>query len=247
MADDKPLILGAILYEGFELLDMFGPLEMFTALPPDKLQVVMIGENKGQVKAGSMSMAPMPSAIADYDFTDAPALDLILLPGGIGTIPELENDELLGFLNERAPRAQITASVCSGSALLAKAGLLDGRRATSNKQFFSMASSQSDKVDWVETARWVDDGEFVTSSGVSAGIDMALAIIMRLFGEDAATTIANGAEYTWHRRFVAPSISFFRACLPGLLTQTEPAEDLSQQIIRRRFSHDLTHEYCDTD
>lgn len=196
---NSPLVLGAILYEGFELLDMFGPLEMFTALPPDLLQVVMVAENKGPVKAGSMAMSPMPTFIADYGYDDAPPLDLILIPGGVGTIPELENDKMIDFLKSRVPEAQITTTVCTGSALLAKAGLLDGRRATSNKMFFNLAAGQSDKVDWQENARWVDDGEFVTSSGVSAGIDMALAVIARLFGVDAAERIAIGAEYTWHR------------------------------------------------
>ncbi|MFT4822994.1 MAG: putative intracellular protease/amidase [Halioglobus sp.] len=193
------LILGAVLYEGFELLDMFGPLEMFTALPPDKLEVVMIAETKGAVTAGSMTGAPMPTVNADYDFEDAPALDLILVPGGVGTIPELDNQRMLDFLASRAVEARITASVCTGSALLAKAGVLDGHRATSNKQFFSLATLTSDKVDWQTRARWVDDGAVVTSSGVSAGIDMALAIIQRLFDEETAETIAAGAEYTWHR------------------------------------------------
>jgi putative intracellular protease/amidase len=196
---DRPLTLGAVLYEGFELLDMFGPLEMFTALPPEMLQVVMIAESKGPVRAGSMANSPMLTCMADYGFDDAPELDLILVPGGVGTIAELENEKTLSFLRDRAGKAQITSSVCSGSALLAKAGLLDGHRATSNKMFFNLAVMQSDRVDWVETARWVDDGKFVTSSGVSAGIDMALAIIARLFGNETAEAIAIGAEYTWHR------------------------------------------------
>ena len=196
---DRPLTLGAVLYEGFELLDMFGPLEMFTALPPEMLQVVMIAEVKGAVKAGSMANSPMPTFIADYGFDDAPDLDLILVPGGIGTFPQLENAKILSFLRERSKKAQITSSVCSGSALLAKAGLLDGHRATSNKMFFNLAVTQSDKVDWIETARWVEDEKFVTSSGVSAGIDMALAIIARLFGNERAEAITTGAEYTWHR------------------------------------------------
>lgn len=193
------LILGAILYEGFELLDLFGPLEMFTALPPEELEVVMIAQQAGPILAGSMSGAKMPTVNADYSFDDAPALDLLLLPGGLGTIPELENPLMLDFLASRAAAAKITASVCSGSALLAKAGVLDGHKATSNKQFFSLATSSSDKVDWQERARWVDDGPVVTSSGVSAGTDMALAIIARLFGLEMAEGIANGAEYSWHR------------------------------------------------
>ena len=193
------LILGAVLYEGFELLDLFGPLEMFTALPPEALEVVMIAQQAGPILAGSMSGAKMPTVNADYSFDDAPALDILLLPGGLGTIPELENSLMLDFLSHRAATAKITASVCSGSALLAKAGVLDGHKATSNKQFFSLATSSSDKVDWQQRARWVDDGPVVTSSGVSAGTDMALAIIARLFGQEMAEGIANRAEYSWHR------------------------------------------------
>ncbi len=196
---DKPLTLGAVLYEGFELLDMFGPPEMFTALPPDMLQVVMVAEKAGPVKAGSMAGNAMPAVVADYGFEDAPHLDLILLPGGVGTFPELDNEVMLNFLKTRSKQAQITSSVCTGSAILAKAGLLDGRKATSNKMFFNLAVMQSDQVDWQEKARWVEDGEFVTSSGVSAGIDMSLAIIARLFGNEVAENIAIGAEYTWHR------------------------------------------------
>lgn len=211
------LTLGAILYEGFELLDMFGPLEMFTALPGDMLEVVMVAEKAGTVKAGSMSGAPMPTVIADYSFETAPALDLILVPGGLGTIPELENPAMLAFLAERAKSASITSSVCTGSALLAKAGVLDGKKATSNKQVFNLAVASSDKVDWIESARWVDDGNVVTSSGVSAGIDMSLAIIARLFDVDTAEAIANGAEYTWHRDAnVDPFVQYLnQVTLPG--------------------------------
>ena len=144
-----------------------------------------------------MASTQGPKTLAEHAFADAPALDLILLPGGIGTFPQLENPALLGFLRERAARAEVTMSVCSGSALLAKAGLLDGRRATSNKQFFDLARSQSAKVDWVTEARWVEDGPFATSSGVSAGIDMALAVIARLYGEPRAQLIADATEYQW--------------------------------------------------
>ena len=94
--------------------------------------------------------------------------------------------------------ARVTMSVCTGSALLAKAGLLDGLRATSNKQFFGLSVQQSDNVDWVEAARWVDAGSMVTSSGVSAGIDMALAVIERLFSADEADRICALTEYQRH-------------------------------------------------
>ena len=93
----------------------------------------------------------------------------------------------------------MVTSVCTGSALLARAGLLDGLKATTNKQFFALARMQSEAVDWVEAARWVDSGKYVTSSGVSAGMDMTLAVIARTWGEDAAENAARFAEYTWQR------------------------------------------------
>lgn len=90
-------------------------------------------------------------------------------------------------------------SVCTGSALLAKAGLLEGLAATSNKMFFELARSQGVNIDWRESARWVDVGQYVTSSGVSAGTDMALAVIECVFGAEQAEMVMNYAEYQWHR------------------------------------------------
>lgn len=190
---DRVFTLGAILYPGFELLDLFGPLEMFGSVGPS-LRIVTVAE-----RAGAVASAQGPGAVAEHGFDDCPPTDLLLLPGGIGTLAGLSNPLLLDFLRKRGAAAEVTMSVCSGSALLAKAGLLDGRRATSNKQFFSLATSQSDKVDWIERARWVDDGSVVTSSGVSAGMDMALAVIARLFGPERAETVAALTEYEWHR------------------------------------------------
>jgi putative intracellular protease/amidase len=187
----KPRTLGAILYPKFELLDLYGPLEMFGTVGPE-IEIVTVAQAPGPVAS-----TPGVETVASYGFDDCPALDLLLLPGGLGTIPELQNEALLEFLRARAPRAEVTMSVCSGSALLAKAGLLDGRRATSNKVFFSLASDQSDKVDWVTEARWVEDGPFVTSSGVSAGTDMSLAVIARIFGRERAEKVAMLAEYEW--------------------------------------------------
>lgn len=181
--------LGAIFYEDFELLDMYGPLEMFGSIGPE-LEIVCVAEQAGEVKS-----AQGPRAVAERSFADCPPLDLLLLPGGVGTLSQFANEPLLEFLRARCPSAEVTMSVCSGSALLAKAGVLDGRRATSNKQFFGLATSQSEKVDWVEAARWVEDGPFVTSSGVSAGMDMALSVIGRLWGAERADLIAILTEY----------------------------------------------------
>lgn len=183
--------LGAIIYEKFELLDLFGPLEMFGNVVPE-IEIVTVAEQPGSIRS-----VQGPKTVAEYSLSECPRLDLILLPGGIGTLKQLKNAAMLEFLKHRSLSAEVTMSVCSGSAILAKAGLLDGRRATSNKQFFSLATSQSDKVKWIAEARWVEDGPFATSSGVSAGIDMALAIIARLFGRDRAELIANLTEYVW--------------------------------------------------
>ena len=183
--------LGAVLYEDFELLDLYGPLEMFGSVGP-ALRIVTVAASPGPVRSFQG-----PKTVAEHGFADCPELDLILVPGGLGTFPQLANDAFLAFLRERAPRAELTMSVCSGSALLARAGLLDGRRATSNKQFFSAASSQSTKVHWVTEARWVEDGPYATSSGVSAGTDMSLAIIARLYGRERANQIAELTEYEW--------------------------------------------------
>ncbi len=189
----EPRTLGAVLYDGFELLDVYGPLEMFGQVGPG-LRIVTVAE-----RAGEVASAQGPRSLAEYGFENCPPLDLILLPGGIGTLKQLENPVMLEWLRRGADRAEITASVCSGSAILARAGLLDGRRATSNKQFFSLATAQSSNVCWVKEARWVDDGEIVTSSGVSAGMDMALALIERLWGTELAESIARLTEYQWHR------------------------------------------------
>ncbi len=197
-ASDKPAAkktrtLGIVLYPRFELLDVYGPAEVFGNLP-GKLKVVMVAE-----KAGPVTSTQGPQGVADYGFEDCPPLDLILVPGGFGTIAELKNQQLLDWLRARSGSAELTMSVCTGSTLLAGAGLLDGRRATSNKQYFSFATARAPQVQWVKEARWVDDGNIVTSSGVSAGIDMSLHVIERLFGTETAERIANATEYQWHR------------------------------------------------
>lgn len=194
------LRVGVLLYPGFELLDVYGPLEMFASLGAERVAIHVIAERAGPVNSAiGLDAAIGPKSVADFSFDNAPALDVLLVPGGIGTIPALSNERLLAFIASRAKTTGTVASVCSGSALLAKAGVLDGKRATSNKQFFSLATAQSNNVEWVEAARWVDEGNVATSSGVSAGMDMALALISRLIGPEAAEAVSIGTEYTWHR------------------------------------------------
>ncbi len=166
---------------------------MFGSLKP-LVEIVTVAES-----AVPVSSFQGPQTVAEFDYQNCPQLDLILLPGGFGTIPELDNKAILSFLKTRVPSAKVTMSVCTGSWLLAKAGLLDGRRATSNKIYFKIATQKSDQVEWIPKARWVEDGPIFTASGVSAGMDMSLAAIALLFGESKAKNIANTTEYVWNQ------------------------------------------------
>lgn len=191
----SPRTLGVVLFEGFELLDVFGPCEAYGISDlGGAFRIVTVAG-----KAGPIASAQGPQALAEFGFDDCPRLDLILVPGGIGTRREVDNAALISWLRARADQAGIVTSVCTGAALLARAGLLDGRRATTNKRAFAWVQSQGPQVDWIKQARWVEDGKFATSSGVSAGIDMALAIIARLVGAEIAEKAAIAMEYEWHR------------------------------------------------
>lgn len=185
--------LGIILYPEFELLDVFGPAEMFGNLL-GQVEVVMVGE-----RAGTVRSAQGPAVVTEYGFADCPRLDMYLVPGGIGTRVEVENEALLQFLRARTKEVDYAMTVCTGTALLAKAGLLDGRRATTNKMLFEWVSAQGPKVEWIKAARWVEDGKFVTSSGVSAGMDMALAVIEKITSKQVSETLAVATEYDWHQ------------------------------------------------
>jgi putative intracellular protease/amidase len=183
--------LGIVLYPGFEVLDVYGPLEMFAYVP--EFTIVMIAE-----KAGPVRSAQGVSTVADYSFATAPPLDIVMVPGGVGTYTQLLNPVMMDYLRVQNQRTEVTASVCTGSALLAKAGLLRGHRATTNKAFFSLSVEQDPSVQWIPSARWVEDGKFITSSGVSAGTDMALGLIARYHGREHAAHLAKSLEYIWN-------------------------------------------------
>jgi putative intracellular protease/amidase len=188
-----PSRLGVVLFPGFELLDVFGPLEMFGVLR-EEFEIFLIGP-----AAGTVASAQGPSALTEISYTDAPTTDIVLVPGGIGTRRLVEDTGFLEWLKTWASPAAFVTSVCTGSGVLAAAGLLDGYRATSNKRAFEWASSQGANVTWVPEARWVEDRDRWTSSGVAAGIDMALALVAHLHGEDRATALADRVESEWHR------------------------------------------------
>ena len=195
--------VAVVLFNGFTVLDMYGPVQAFGSCRvtrPDGTQrqffeVFTVAERRGPIKG-----AQGPSTHADYTFDDAPPFDILLVPGGPGTRDEVTNAAFLGRLRAASERASVTATVCTGSALLARTGLMDGRPATSNKIAWDWVVPQGPKVLWKRKARWVDDGDLITSSGVSAGTDMALALIARLHGRDMAIATARNMEYVWHEQ-----------------------------------------------
>jgi len=184
--------VGFVLFEDFELLDVFGPAEMFGVLK-DRVRIEMIAAEAGPVRSSQG-----PRVIAERGFAEVAEPDLVLVPGGIGTRTAVDDEELVSWIRQMSTRAAYVASVCTGSALLARAGVLDGKRATSNKRAFEWVMSQGPLVNWIRQARWVEDGKFWTSSGVTAGIDMSLALIERLAGSEVATVVANRTEYERH-------------------------------------------------
>lgn len=188
----RKLTVGGVLFPHFELLDIFGPLELFGLLT-EHAEITMLGATAGQVLS-----AQGPSAVIDVAFADAPPIDILLIPGGYGARACVEDPTFLEHIRGLSAQAQITASICTGSAILARAGLLDGLRATSNKLSFDWVASQGPRVHWERRARWVEDGQIFTASGVSAGMDMALGLIDRLWGRDTALLAAHEAEYLWN-------------------------------------------------
>lgn len=186
-----PKTIGALIFPGFELLDLFGPLEMFGMLG-DAPRIQMIAQT-----AEPMPSRQGPRSVVDATIADGARFDLLLVPGGPGTRAEVENDTLLEWLGAAADASDLVTTVCTGSALLARTGRLDGLAATSNKAAFHWVTEQGPNVRWQPEARWVEDGKFMTSSGVSAGMDMALAAIQRLYGAAEAERIATRTEYDW--------------------------------------------------
>lgn len=184
--------IGALLFPEFELLDVFGPLEMFGMLPDD-YHIETVAE-----RAGALASKQGPRAIADIALGDAKPYDILLIPGGLGTRREVGNAALIDWLRRHAEASSIAATVCTGTALLARTGLLDHHKATTNKAAFRWVMEQGPKVDWQRRARWVADGKYFTSSGVSAGMDMAVALIAHLSGAEKAQQVATRAEYRWN-------------------------------------------------
>lgn len=184
--------IGALIFPGFELLDLFGPLQMLGLLK-DEFEIHLVAE-----KAGPISSNQGPEAVASQSFDNPEVFDILLVPGGAGTRHEIHNEALLNWVTNSTEKAEFVLSVCTGRALLAKAGVLDGKRATTNKAAFAWVTEQGPQVNWQQKARWVEDGKFITASGVSAGMDMTLGALSRMLGEPTARKVEKWCEYTWN-------------------------------------------------
>ncbi len=183
--------VAVILFTDFETLDAFGPIEVLGRLTEhfnpefySKEGGIIISSQKVRVETRPFSELHSESYI-------------LLIPGGIGIRDLLKNSSFVNKIAELSKKAEYVMTVCTGSILFSKTGLLDGKRATSNKRVFSWTHKESPNVHWIKKARWVRDGNIYSSSGVSAGIDMTLGFISDLFGHEIAKRQSNEIEYDW--------------------------------------------------
>ncbi len=187
--------IGILIFPDIMQLDMSGPHEVFTKLPDT--EVVLIWKTLDPVTAaGGMRILP------DVTFESCPDLDIICVPGGGGMNPLLNDHETLNFLREKAEKARYVTSVCTGSLVLAAAGLLKGKRSACHWMSREMLSEFGAIPD---SSRVVIDGNYISGGGVTAGIDFGLTVASEVFGEDVAKSIQLGIEYNPQPPFDAGS------------------------------------------
>ena len=180
-----------LLFDGFETLDALGPAEIIGELPKHyKLQYAS--------QHGGMVTSAQGLRVETVPFSAIPNGGVLLIPGGIGTRALVTDEEFIHSLKTLAEQAVYVLAVCTGTLVLAKTGLLNGKPATSNKRLFHWALSTAPQVQWQRSARWVVSGKLYTSSGVTAGMDMTLGFLRDTLGYDTAKDIANGIEYLWN-------------------------------------------------
>lgn len=186
--------LGIVLFPDAEELDAIGPWEVLAfwtrSFPDDGYAVSCLSRAGGLVQ-----LAKGLTVQAHHSFADAPPLDVLLYPGGQGTRPLLTDERELEWVRDQRAVVPLLASVCTGSLLYAAAGLLSGRPATTHWASLDMLAELDPTIDVRPEARFVDDGDIVTAAGVSAGIDMALHLIVRLAGADRARQVRRGIQY----------------------------------------------------
>ena len=182
--------VNVVLYENFTALDVFGPTEVLSRIEEYKINYYSL--NGGIVRnEQSIRIDTEPMGSIEPD-------GILLIPGGFGSRIVINDEEFISALKKTAVSSRYVLCVCTGSALLAGTGLLDGKRATSNKMAFEWAKSCGTQVQWIREVRWVADDNIYTSAGVSAGMDMALGFVRDMFGDERARAICKSMEYHWN-------------------------------------------------
>jgi transcriptional regulator GlxA family with amidase domain len=195
------LTVGIYLFDEVEVLDFAGPFEVFSTASrvhsllhpgnPKPFQVITIALNSPFIAArGGLRVH------ASHTIDNHPPIDILVIPGGVVSV-QLELTVIIEWIALNAPKATLTASVCTGAFLLAKAGLLDGKTVTTHWEDIPDLRAMFPKVSVVEHQRWVDAGQIVTSGGISAGIDMSLYLVARLVDQELAVRTAYQMEFDW--------------------------------------------------
>lgn len=181
-----------LLFDDFETLDALGPAEIFGKLK-DEYKIEYFSLDGGIVKsAQNLRIDTVKADKMQGEY-------ILIVPGGQGTRTLVNNISFLDTLKLKAQNAKYLLTVCTGSGLVAKTGILKGKKVTSNKRAFDWAMSNDNEVRWIKKARWVVDGNLYTSSGVSAGMDMALGFIADMHGLGKAEELAAAIEYIWNK------------------------------------------------
>jgi transcriptional regulator GlxA family with amidase domain len=197
----KRHLAGILVFSDVEVLDFCGPFEVFSCTrldesrrreSPSPFDVRLVAEDSAVVTArGGLQVLP------HHSFADCPDLDIVVVPGGYGVRREIDNSTLTGWIARQAQQAETITSVCTGAMLLGRAGLLDGRTATTHWQTLDWMRETFPRVTVDPHAHVVEDGAILTSAGISAGIDMALRVVARYCGEDVARRTARYMEYPY--------------------------------------------------
>jgi len=187
--------IGIYIYNDAEVLDFSGPFEVFSTakrLADNDWQVFFVAEqNKPVLARAGFSVNP------HYSFDNHPAIDLLIVVGGVHTY-ELEKRAVINWIREAADAAAKVASVCTGAFLLAKTDLLDGLTVTTHWEDQADLAAMFSSLNVITNKRWVSQGKFTTSGGISAGIDMSLALVAELISPEHAELTAKQMEYRWH-------------------------------------------------
>lgn len=200
-----PLNVGILIFDKVEVLDVAGPFEVFSVTrlhekrrlkEQSPFKVILISEQANQViGVGGMRFTP------NVTIHDCPDLDVLIIPGGWGTRSEVKNDNLLQWIVHQASRARLTASICTGSSLLGKAGLLDGVEATTHWRAFDFLRESAPLAILRRDVRFTLKEPIFTSAGVSAGIDLALRIVSHFFGSKVGKDTARQMEYPYPEKY----------------------------------------------